>query len=306
MKPFFSVIIPTYNRAHLIPKAIESVLQQSFSDWELLVIDDGSTDNTQNVVLEYSDKRLKYIHQKNAERSAARNTGIENSDGKYLCFLDSDDYYLSNRLELLHSEITKQGEQAAFYYTGITYSENEKLSNSKEFKNTFGNKFDFIVQAAICSQQACIHHQILKKHRYNPQFRIGEDMELWLRIINEYPIIYLSDQYTVVLTHHDDRSVNVDRWNVYAEYLITLRYVFSKNHIGHRISRKVKSLLTSNCYFGIARYFIHTNNKWQGVKNLLIALFAKPFHFQTKYRLLVLLKLLSINGLTKAKLLIAN
>ena len=98
MQAFFSVIIPTYNRAGLIGKAIDSVLAQTFADWELLIIDDGSTDNTRQIVEAYTDRRVKYIYQENAERSAARNNGVAQAAGKYICFLDSDDYCLPDRL----------------------------------------------------------------------------------------------------------------------------------------------------------------------------------------------------------------
>jgi len=96
--PVISVIIATYNRAHLIARAIESVLFQSFSDFELIVIDDGSTDGTAEVVSRYKDPRIIYCRLEHGERSRARNGGIELSKGKYIAFLDSDDWYLPNKL----------------------------------------------------------------------------------------------------------------------------------------------------------------------------------------------------------------
>ena len=86
----FSIIIPTYNRAAFLPKAIESVLAQTYTDWELIVVDDGSTDNTREVVAQYNDERIIYIYQENAERSAARNNGISQAKGDFICFMDSD------------------------------------------------------------------------------------------------------------------------------------------------------------------------------------------------------------------------
>ena len=79
--PVFSIVIPTYNRAHLISKTIESVLHQSFEDFEVLVIDDGSSDNTEEVVSSYSDRRLHYLRKENGERGAARNFGFARSKG---------------------------------------------------------------------------------------------------------------------------------------------------------------------------------------------------------------------------------
>ena len=93
----FSIIIPTYNREKFISIAIESVKNQLFQNWELIVIDDGSTDNTKNIVKHYlSDSRIKYVYQENQERSASRNNGVNIANGKWICFLDSDDKFLSN------------------------------------------------------------------------------------------------------------------------------------------------------------------------------------------------------------------
>ena len=90
--PYFTVVIPSYNRGHIIVWAIESVLNQSYSDFEIIVVDDGSTDNTKEVVSQYMDSRINYFFQENSGVSAARNTGSKLAKGDYLVFLDSDDY----------------------------------------------------------------------------------------------------------------------------------------------------------------------------------------------------------------------
>jgi glycosyltransferase involved in cell wall biosynthesis len=98
MTPKVSVIIPTYNRAHLLPKAIGSVLAQTFGDFELIVVDDGSTDDTAAVVERLEDERVSYIWQENQERSAARNHGLRLSRGEYVTFLDADDRFFPDKL----------------------------------------------------------------------------------------------------------------------------------------------------------------------------------------------------------------
>ena len=96
--PFFSIIIPTYNRAHVIMRPIDSVLRQTFEDWELIIVDDGSTDDTKSIIESYHDNRIRYVWQENQERSAARNHGIALAKGEWICFLDSDDDYYPNHL----------------------------------------------------------------------------------------------------------------------------------------------------------------------------------------------------------------
>lgn len=100
--PTVSIIIPTYNRAHLIERAIESVLHQTYQDFELIIIDDGSTDNTDDIINKFQkkDDRIIYLkHDRNKGGSAARNTGIKASRGEYIAFLDSDDEWLPEKLE---------------------------------------------------------------------------------------------------------------------------------------------------------------------------------------------------------------
>jgi hypothetical protein len=98
--PQISVIIPTYNRADMLGDAIASVLAQTYADWELIVVDDGSIDDTEAVVARYSDPRIRYIYQENRKLPGARNTGIRASTGEYVAFLDSDDLFLPEKLSV--------------------------------------------------------------------------------------------------------------------------------------------------------------------------------------------------------------
>lgn len=103
--PFFSVIVPTYNRAGFILKTIQSVLAQQFENFEVLIVDDGSTDNTQEIIQAIQDSRVHYFKKANAERAAARNFGSAKSKGAYVTFLDSDDLLLPNNLSTAYNFI---------------------------------------------------------------------------------------------------------------------------------------------------------------------------------------------------------
>ncbi len=108
--PFFSVVIPTYNRANFIRDTVESVLKQDHTDFEILVVDDGSTDNTETVIAEAfgNTEQVRYFKQVNAERGAARNKGIREARGEYVLFLDSDDQMRTNHLSALREIIRKR------------------------------------------------------------------------------------------------------------------------------------------------------------------------------------------------------
>ena len=118
--PTVSVIIPTYNRAHLVGRAIRSVLNQTYQDFELIVVDDGSTDNTEEVVKGFNDDRIRYIcHDENKGGSAARNTGIKIALGEYIAFLDSDDEWLPEKLRRQIGTLQKLSKEWAGVCTGF-------------------------------------------------------------------------------------------------------------------------------------------------------------------------------------------
>ncbi|NTW32737.1 MAG: glycosyltransferase family 2 protein [Bacteroidetes bacterium] len=290
--PFFSIIIPTYNRAQMLTTAIDSVLKQSFSDWELIVVDDGSTDNTKEVVNSYNDNRIRYIYQKNSERCAARNNGINSSKGNYICFLDSDDYYLLNRLEKLYNEIKKREFPIAFFYTGICFEDNGIAVRREELPNIFKSMKEYFVTNVIGSPQVCIHKNILLTHKYNENFSIGEDTELWIRIENErFPIIFLN-QFTIIATNHIERSVNEVAQNSYKDGLKIMKFIFSKKHPGNKINPKVKRSVISGLYFGIARHYIYNCARFKALFYLLRSILITPTGNQTKHKAFLFYKTL--------------
>ncbi len=239
----FSIVVPTYNRARLITKAIDTVVAQTFADWELIIVDDGSTDNTKEVVEKYlvQDKRIKYIYQKNAERCAARNNGIENSSGEYICFLDSDDYFLPDRLKLLDVAISERENPISMFYTGILFDSGKSFHKKTGTRNTSTNIFDFLLSASIGTPQACVHRTIFLQEKFNPKFHVGEDRELWIRIARNFPILFLDNQLTVVATEHEDRTVGDANTSGYENHILTAKHLvenfgqlFSSRAIGQR------------------------------------------------------------------------
>lgn len=144
--PNVSVIIPTYNREILIKDAINSVLVQTFQDFEIVVIDDGSTDNTKNVVESYNDSRIKYFYQQNAGLNAARNAGIRESCGKYIAYLDSDDIWESVKLEKQVKILEKFPEIGLVYCGSSLIDENNKNIGKRPLISYKGNVFDKIIR----------------------------------------------------------------------------------------------------------------------------------------------------------------
>lgn len=134
--PRVSVIIPTYNRADKLPRSIDSVLDQTLEDFELLVVDDGSTDETEAVVTGYDDPRVKYVpHEENQGASAARNTGIDRAEGDYVALLDSDDEFTPRKLEKQVELLESRSDEWVAAYCGveIVFESDEQPSPLKQW-----------------------------------------------------------------------------------------------------------------------------------------------------------------------------
>lgn len=206
INPFFSIVIPTYNRANYLPKAIESIVGQTFSDWELIIVDDGSIDNTKEIIQSYKDSRIRYIYQENAERSAARNNGINHVSGDWICFLDSDDEYLPFHLDYLKKFIEENCIQTAMIVTGLRKNL-EGLFSDKDFLNLKNPSIhEEIWTQFILPTQTCVSKSIMQANKFDVRFRLWEDTHLWLRIINDYSV-YQIEQYTVIQNIHDEGTV---------------------------------------------------------------------------------------------------
>ena len=207
--PFFSVVIPTFNRAVVLKNAIQSVLVQSFPDWELLVIDDGSTDNTKEIVESFQDTRINYFYKANEERSAARNFGIKRVTGDYICFLDSDDIYFSNHLNCLYAEIEQKKFPKALLHTQLYKYENEKRQLLNWF---YGLERDDVLNGillgkALYINAVCVSRRILEEKKFPVAFSYWEDQHLWIRILADYPFYSIAD-VTTQWNIGDSNSVN--------------------------------------------------------------------------------------------------
>ena len=207
--PFFSVILPTYNRGHLMKKAIESVLAQTYISWELIIVDDGSTDSTKETVYLFNDARIRYIYQPNSERSVARNNGISRAKGQYICFLDSDDYYLNNHLDNLHQAIEASGFREAVFITDVTRDEDGKLKRVEhEPLSLHPNNVCYILSSTetVIPARVSIQAAILKEYRFNVALNVSEDSELLARIGARYPFIQVPFNTAVYHLHNDNTT----------------------------------------------------------------------------------------------------
>lgn len=202
-----SVIIPTFNRANYIGEAIDSVLSQTYKDYEIVVVDDGSTDNTKEVLKKYSDK-IKYVYQRNRGLSASRNRGIDESNGEYIGFLDSDDIWLSDKLEK-QVDILDQGHNYAF-----VCSDSYVIDETGKIIKTFGKGIynyetfeslyeeNFVLVLTVLLRRRCLEDVGL----FDETLSMSEDYDLWLRIAKRYKFKHLSSPLSKYRTHSGNMS----------------------------------------------------------------------------------------------------
>jgi glycosyltransferase involved in cell wall biosynthesis len=192
--PRFTVIIPTYNRGHRIDETIRSVLNQSFSDWDCIVVDDGSVDCTHGVVQSAAsnDRRIKYLYQPNAGVSAARNRGMAHSESEWVAFLDSDDAYLPNALSTFEAAIAVHPLCKAV--CGRVLDESRfpvKCSNQISSRDCFWSMLGFVTgRPSLTMQSSCVHRSALSLlEGFSSAYGTAEDWHFGVRLSAVTPIV---------------------------------------------------------------------------------------------------------------------
>lgn len=210
MKPFFSVIVPTYNRAERLVYALKSVLSQTYTHFEVIVVDDGSTDNTELLVANISDQRVRYFKKKNEERSIARNFGIAQAKGSYINFLDSDDFQLPNHLNLASSLIA-ENDQPDIIHLGYQHVDQNGNILLKRDNLSAQNLLKKMVHENILHGNAMfLKRNIALKHPFinSPLAFLSEDWYVWMTLLVRYNILF-DNTITSVIVEHEQRSLKV-------------------------------------------------------------------------------------------------
>ena len=194
-----SVIIPTYNRGKIIGNSIKSVLNQTFKNLEIIVVDDGSKDNTKEIVDEFKDERVRYIKLNNNTGAAnARNIGIKNAIGQYISFQDSDDIFYPDKLERQLKNIINKNSNLDFCKIKVIFNSSFSyfVPSIKQEKNLFNNSIinELISKGNFISNQAIlIKKQFLSKYLFDPNLPRLQDYDLILRMIHRAKISYTKD-----------------------------------------------------------------------------------------------------------------
>jgi len=217
--PLFSVIIPVYNRERFIARAIESVLAQTFKDFELIIVDDGSTDDTPTIIKNYP---ATIITQPNRGVSAARNAGIKAARGQIIALLDSDDEWKKEKLAI-QADFFARHPEYKIHQTDEIWIRNGKFLNKKKIhqKKEGFIFYDSLHLCLISPSAVAIKRELFDEvGLFREDFEVCEDYELWLRITKRYPIGYSPQKAVVKYGGHEDqlsrKYFGMDRWRIRA------------------------------------------------------------------------------------------
>ena len=204
--PLVSVILPTFNRAWTLKDAVDSVLNQDYPYIELIVIDDGSEDNTQELLERYKN-RVVILKQENSGVSAARNAGIKNSHGEFIALLDSDDTWDKRKISC-QVEFFKRHPEALICQTEEIWIRKGKRVNPKvKHKKPSGMVFEASLELCLVSPSAVMMRRQLfdLKGYFNEEFIVCEDYDLWLRVSATLPVFLIDKPYTIKRGGHTDQ-----------------------------------------------------------------------------------------------------
>lgn len=294
--PKISVVVPLYNKANHVAQTIDSVLKQTFSDFELLVVNDGSTDGGERIVEAYPDARVRLINRDNGGESMARNTGIEKSTAKYVAFLDADDTWDSDFLEIIDG-LTKNFPDAAGYATHIRDSSMLQKCGSLFYDPSRGDEAWMIENYFEClnsgyfpvtSSSVCVKRStLIDIQGFSVNLRIGPDIDAWIRVFLAAGVA-ISNRYAA--TYHTDaenRSIHRPDFSMRElEFFEHLKISYLNPKLDRRsyaalnewISKRIHQIVIRLIYQGNKRFaarvfldhwrFMSGGQRWAGLARL--------------------------------------
>jgi len=224
-EPLISVIIPTYNREKIIERAINSVINQTYKNWELIIVDDGSTDNTKKVLEPYlKNNKIKYFHNKNKGVSAVRNFGIKKAQGEYIAFLDSDDEFVKEKLRKQLNEMMKLKKQ-------ISLSNCSKINENKGVIN-YDIQQSFLISAMdivqnripLSASLIMLKKEVTNNFLFDEKLPTSNDFDFVLRSLSKYDILFVKHCLTKIHKTLDGNRISAD----YGKKIVGYKRVLDK------------------------------------------------------------------------------
>lgn len=267
----FSIVIPLYNKQKHIKRAVDSVLAQTVKDFECIIIDDGSTDKSAEIVKEYTDPRICLIQQKNAGGSAARNRGIDAAQNEYIAFLDADDEWLPDFLKTISYLIAKYPDAGA-YATAL-----KKIGiDGKEMKRTVkgipkSDNWDGLIfntiqilsygPGPLTTSSSCVPKSIFNQvGRFPYGVKRYQDTDLWIRIGIKYKVAF-SSKICAIYYRNVDNSVSNTHLLQEIPIEKTIKQIIQSENLDAKIIRQLNNILSINIYSNALRYIVANKSR---------------------------------------------
>ena len=250
-KPRVSVVIPTHDRKEILPRALDSVINQTFSDWELIVVDDGSTDDTDKMILR-DYPAVRYCRQENAGVSNARNSGVAMASGEWIAFLDSDDAWLPEKLDRQLSGLVVEPELRLSHTDEIWIRNGRRVNQPKEYAKSGGDIYRRgLPLCCICPSSVLIRKDLFEEvGGFDEAFPACEDYDLWLRITAREPVHYLEQALVRKYGGHEDQ-LSTTVWGLDRYRILALEKILSE-----KILLPEDQLLTKETLIGKLRILV--------------------------------------------------
>jgi glycosyltransferase involved in cell wall biosynthesis len=285
----FTVVIPSYNRATLIGGTLNSVLEQTYINFEVIVVDDGSTDNTAEVVKPFlDDYRVKYFKIKNSERGAARNFGVRQAKGDYITFLDSDDVFLPWHLKTAYEKVLSFDSPPAFHLGYEILHSNGEVNSLPSLPSPVNDKL--LEGNFLSCMGVFLRKDVALENPFDEDRKLSgsEDYELWMYIAARVPILTFPE-VTSRLINHENRSVILTN----VENLITRIALLDKKLQSDEmfIKRFGDQINVFNSYrtLYLALHLVMSGERWMALKSLFFTARVYPYVL-FNYRFIVVLK----------------
>ncbi|MBW2977898.1 glycosyltransferase family 2 protein [Candidatus Woesearchaeota archaeon] len=292
--PLISVIITVFNRPQFISQAIDSVLAQTYKNYEIILVDDGSTNKNLKKVLEpyIKNKKIRCIYQKNTGLWGSRNTGIKNAEGEFIAFLDDDDLWLPKKLEK-QVPLFKDKQVGLVYSGRYTFGEGK---NKTDFNKCYkGWIFDKLLEDPfITGSSTIVRKECLKKVGLFKPYKFAQDYELWLRISKKYKADFVSEHLVKYRVH----STNISKKKKPKYVIWYLKNIFKRFDVPKEKQKIILSKTRSNFAF-YKGYNYRKTNKYKALFYYLISMYYTLQRNTTHDQILAIKKL--FNGYYKNK-----
>lgn len=298
-----SVVIPTYNSADFLGEALQSVFDQTFDDYEIIVVDDGSTDNTRSLIERYAN-RIRYIYQDNGGASKARNRGIAGARGKYIAFLDADDRWEPDKLEKQVGILSANPELGMVFTDAVGFNENGPLPRTGQKKSLLMQgdvAQNIFMYSGVGTPSVMVRKTVFDRVGiFDEELFLAEDDNMWIRIAAEFPVELIDEPLTKVRDHPNrttkDKSKLFRMIRDNAEALAS-RYGKASDRILKILPRKLAQV-----QFGMGRYYLEENKYAEARKAFAGGIsYDKKFLKNYVYWALCLLPRPVIDGIRRLK-----